>query len=153
MKSKILNTGSIPEKKPTVYLNDGQGRDTYISYNNGGNFAQEFRFLASPKLPTSMRLKYNYSVQQDYSTPRIYYQGDGTGRDTYILQNVKDKCISGQLNYKAMLRSETNFGQLQKYRYQLPPLAKQKMGLIHQQQKVQSSRLSMPKGKLFFNEE
>mgnify|MGYP001808103481 CR=1 FL=1 len=39
MKSKILNTGSIPEKKPAVYLNDGQGRDTYISYNNAGNFS------------------------------------------------------------------------------------------------------------------
>ncbi|CAD8091003.1 unnamed protein product [Paramecium sonneborni] len=153
MKSKILNTGSIPEKKPTVYLNDGQGRDTYISYNNGGNFAQEFRFLVSPKQPTSLRLKYNLSVQQEYSTPRINYQGDGTGRDTYILQNVKDKCGSGQLNYKQMLRSETNFGIYQKNRYQLPPLVKQKMNLQYQLQKVQSSRLSMPKSKLFFNEE
>ncbi|CAD8079901.1 unnamed protein product [Paramecium sonneborni] len=153
MKSNILNTGSLPEKKPTVYLNDGQGRDTYISYNNGGNFAQEFRFLVSPKEPTSLRLKYNFSIQQDHSTPRINYQGDGTGRDTYILQNVKDKCSSGQLNYKKMLRSETNLGIYQKNRYQLPPLVKQKMNLVYKLQKVQSSRLSMPKGKLFFNEE
>lgn len=28
-----------PEKNPAVYLNDGKGRDTYISYNNGGNFS------------------------------------------------------------------------------------------------------------------
>ncbi|CAD8175604.1 unnamed protein product [Paramecium octaurelia] len=153
MKSKILNTGSIPEKRPTVYLNDGQGRDTYISYNNGGNFAQEFRFLVSPQQPTSLRLKYNCSIQQQSSTPRINYQGDGTGRDTYILQNIKDKCSSGQLNYKSMLRSETNFGSFQKNRYQLPPIAKQKLNRIYQLQKVQSSRLSMPKNKLLFNEE
>ncbi|CAD8064119.1 unnamed protein product [Paramecium primaurelia] len=153
MKSKILNTGSIPEKKPTVYLNDGQGRDTYISFNNGGNFAQEFRFLVSPQQPTSLRLKFNYSVQQQYSTPRINYQGDGTGRDTYILQNIKDKYSSGQANYKSMLRSETNFGSFQKNRLQLPPLAKQKLNMIYQLQKVQSSRLSMPKNKLLYNEE
>lgn len=45
MKQPILNKGSKPEKNPTSYNNDGFGRDTYISYNNGGNFGTEFRFL------------------------------------------------------------------------------------------------------------
>lgn len=39
MKSTLLPKGSAPEKHPTVYLNDGYGRDTYISYNNGGNYS------------------------------------------------------------------------------------------------------------------
>ena len=46
MKQPILPCGSPKEKNPNVYCNDGVGiksykylgRDTYISFNNGGNF-------------------------------------------------------------------------------------------------------------------
>jgi hypothetical protein len=33
------------ERNPNIYFNDGTGKDSYISFNNGGNFAPEMRFL------------------------------------------------------------------------------------------------------------
>lgn len=56
MKQSILNRGSKPEKNPTSYGNDGFGRDTYISYNNGGNFGTEFRFITLPQSRTGMNM-------------------------------------------------------------------------------------------------
>lgn len=47
MKQPILDKGSKTERNPSLYNNDGYGRDTYISYNNGGNFGTEFRFLVT----------------------------------------------------------------------------------------------------------
>ncbi|CAD8126852.1 unnamed protein product [Paramecium sonneborni] len=88
MKQPILNKGSKPERNPSSYNNDGFGRDTYISYNNGGNFGTEFRFLIMQQNRTGINMMPSPSPRAQKIPERIFYQCDGTGRDTYVLQNA-----------------------------------------------------------------
>lgn len=41
MKFSSMPLGLKKETSPNVYQNVGTGRDVYISFNNGGNFAAE----------------------------------------------------------------------------------------------------------------
>lgn len=84
MKQPIFK-GSKPEKNPTCYNNDGYGRDTYISYNNGGNFQTEFRFLTTPKDRSSMQMMPSQLPRSPNVPQRIFYHSDGSGRDTYVM--------------------------------------------------------------------
>ena len=68
MKHPILSWGVTAEKNSPLYLNDGCGRDTYISYNNGGNFGAELRFLASPQARTGMNMMPT-SPQRSHNIP------------------------------------------------------------------------------------
>ncbi|CAD8127419.1 unnamed protein product [Paramecium sonneborni] len=144
MKQPILNKGSKPEKNPTSYNNDGFGRDTYISYNNGGNFGTEFRFLTIQQNRTGMNMMPTPASRASEVPQRIFYQCDGTGRDTYVLQNVQEKYSPIQ-NYKRMLRTSDQFFSSPKYRYQLPPLVRERFKKTQQSQRSLISRLSQPK--------
>lgn len=74
--------------KKSHYGVDGTGRDTYINFNNGGNyrgFTQEGRgkfergtFDARPRGRIS-------SSYVPVSGRPLHYIGDGTGRDCYIM--------------------------------------------------------------------
>jgi hypothetical protein len=46
----------LKERNPHVYYNDGMGRDTYISFNNGGNFGADMRFLVKGSERSSMKM-------------------------------------------------------------------------------------------------
>ena len=67
------------------YESDGLGRDTYISFNNGG-------FWRSNVYNIKYKQSYPYFKQTNYrslghmAAPFTYYS-DGSGRDSYILKN------------------------------------------------------------------
>jgi hypothetical protein len=74
--------------KKSHYGVDGTGRDTYINFDNGGNF-RGYRQLDLGKFergqfPTAGRGRLNSSYVPVEGRP-LHYIGDGTGRDTYIM--------------------------------------------------------------------
>lgn len=74
----------------TSYHNNGSGRDTYISFDNGGNYLM-YEASKNPDLGTTFyasKKSYLYgSPSRDGGGVRpknVFYQINGTGRDTYI---------------------------------------------------------------------
>jgi hypothetical protein len=67
---------------------DGTGRDTYINFDNGGNFRGYFQQAIGKfergEFPTAGRGRINSSYVPIEGRP-LHYIGDGTGRDTYIM--------------------------------------------------------------------
>ena len=71
--------------KYNYYKPDGAGRDSYILYNNGGEFRGGFRVPEEkPLFPKIISNQQVYHSQRK-EVPPVTYRGDGTGRDTYIL--------------------------------------------------------------------
>jgi hypothetical protein len=74
--------------KKTHYGVDGTGRDTYINFDNGGNFPgycqQGLGKFERGEFPTAGRGRINSSYVPIEGRP-LHYIGDGTGRDTYIM--------------------------------------------------------------------
>ena len=69
----------------TLYESDGRGRDTYISYNNGGFWKENINKI----LPRENYNTYRYRpfVSLSHRTAPFSYYSDGSGRDTYILKD------------------------------------------------------------------
>jgi hypothetical protein len=65
--------------KSIYYRTDGSGRDTYISYDNGGCF-QPMSKLRSQK---GLLIRPKTPVSQS-SLKSLHYVSDGSGRDTYV---------------------------------------------------------------------
>ena len=76
--------------KKTHYGVDGTGRDTYINFDNGGNFRgyhqQGLGKFQRGQFPTAGRGRINSSYVPIEGKP-LHYIGDGSGRDTYIMYN------------------------------------------------------------------
>lgn len=74
--------------KKSSYGVDGTGRDSYIKFNNGGNFrgyVQEGRGkFERGEFPTSGRGRINSDYVRVQGKP-LHYIGDGSGRDSYIM--------------------------------------------------------------------
>ena len=74
--------------KKSSYGVDGTGRDSYIKFDNGGNFrghVQEGRGKFERGLfPTTGRGRINSDYTRIQGRP-LHYIGDGTGRDVYIM--------------------------------------------------------------------
>lgn len=73
----------IPSAKVGIYKMQGDGRDSYISFNNGG-FGVEHTPQCMP----------NYTKNNGLFNPKLankphitIYQRDGSGRDSYIYSN------------------------------------------------------------------
>lgn len=74
--------------KKSHYGVDGTGRDTYINFDNGGNY-RGYHQLAVGKFergefPTLGRGRINSSYVPIEGRP-LHYTGNGTGRDSYIM--------------------------------------------------------------------
>ena len=88
------------------YINDGRGRDTYISFSNGG-------FSSYPYSNSYKKDYYEISHNRYHPDlfkrrPIIKYDMDGSGRDYFIYQNIlseHDK-IQGVTDFPNMLRSK-----------------------------------------------
>ena len=84
--SQILSHAA---KSSLYHQNDGTGRDTYVSFNNGGN---TIMYVPNAKNITVGLMRQSSSgyltMEQgnaNHSPPRtIHYDTNGTGRDTYI---------------------------------------------------------------------
>lgn len=67
------------------YETDGLGRDTYISFNNGGfcvKDAKEIKYR--PNYPVYHKINYH---SLGHSAAPFRYYSDGTGRDSYVLDH------------------------------------------------------------------
>lgn len=74
----------------THYKTDGRGRDTYISYNDGGFWKDQQVLKASLGRNNNTTFYSNFSPKtktQYVKDPIIKYRNDGTGRDKYISSN------------------------------------------------------------------
>lgn len=72
--------------KPPTYLNDGRGRDTYISFFNGG-------FGSYPYSRNYKKDNYNsyhtrFFADLSLRKPIVKYGADGSGRDYFINQHI-----------------------------------------------------------------
>lgn len=88
-----------------VYKNDGIGRDTYISFNNGG-FSQ-YRSCDTFVKERADSPIHIYHADLSLCKPTTKYIMNGTGRDKYIYQGMldeHDKC-GGNLRLPNILRS------------------------------------------------
>ena len=99
---------AIPAPKVVNYRNDGGGRDTYISFYNGGfgNYKLSDTYLKeridSPK--------HAYHQNLSLCKPFKRYFTDGGGRDLYVYNSLldeNDKC-KGNLRLNNILRSYDN---------------------------------------------
>ena len=100
-----MNTGSFLPKTFN-YRQDGSGRDSYISFNNGGFSTPRKTFTYSAGSASS-------KSQTHFGNPgnrTVRYSGNGTGRDTYILSDSGGfECGSYKtLKFDQALRSYNN---------------------------------------------
>ena len=66
-----------------IYNTDGTGRDTYVSFNNGGNTAM-FQPALAQKSGAFRSPGSNFKMGGGSPGKRLHYHVDGTGRDSYI---------------------------------------------------------------------
>ena len=71
------------------YFTDGNGRDRYIAFDNGGFFLnKEINKENTRRTGTSFDTKVSYKYVSPYmKTPNFHYHSDGNGRDSYIFTN------------------------------------------------------------------
>ena len=91
------------------YLNDGMGRDTYISFFNGG-------FSNYPYSKSYKRDFYEISLKRNHPDlymrrPIIKYNMDGNGRDYFIHQNIlSEHCkLKDSSDFPHILRNSDEF--------------------------------------------
>lgn len=104
--SKILHTLHHP--KIPIYKNMGDGRDTYISFYNGGFGQYKIQDTCIKEKTESPRHYYYQNLSLCKPTKR--YFTDGGGRDLYVYNSLKDendKC-KGNLKLNSILRSYDN---------------------------------------------
>ena len=68
------------------YQNDGSGRDTYISNDNGG-FQKPRHITGKPINDLSKNSLYQRDPHHEITGKHINYLQDGTGRDSYIFMS------------------------------------------------------------------
>ena len=99
---------SRPNPKVVNYRNDGAGRDTYISFYNGGfgNYKLTDTYLKE----RTDSPKHIYHQNLSLCKPFKRYFTDGGGRDLYVYNSLReenDKC-KGNLRLNNILRSYDN---------------------------------------------
>ena len=91
------------------YINDGHGRDTYISFFNGG--FSRYPYSNSYKKDCYEVYHKRYHADLFKRRPIIKYAQDGSGRDFFIYQNIlseHDK-IQDSTDFANMLRSKRDY--------------------------------------------
>jgi hypothetical protein len=88
----VANKGHLMRDHGPIYKSDGTGRDTYITYDNGGLHAPIHRPGIYAGTASHNQLPYlnKYYVKAKQSPPPMHpkavnYRQDGTGRDSYIM--------------------------------------------------------------------
>ena len=109
--SQLHRTGNVTH---TTYWGDGLGRDFYITFNDGGlqkNEQEPKPFSNGPGLQMAKGRFFTHS--SGHSQPRkeaqpCDYAPDGSGRDSYIIQNFglkrNYKSTNKQTDYQMSLR-------------------------------------------------
>ena len=99
----MSNKGPIPGIPK--YLNDGKGRDTYISFFNGG--FSNYPYSNSYKKDFYENYHKGYHADLYKRRPIIKYNMDGNGRDYFIHQNIlSEHCkLKDSSDFPHMLRN------------------------------------------------
>lgn len=82
MSSSLANKPSAPIPKYIRFFSDGFGRDTYITYNNGGFLGKLDKVKSADKYNVVSNIRY-FNTKKNIAP--LKYRSDGTGRDNYIL--------------------------------------------------------------------
>ena len=84
--SAISNSlGRTVKTNVVLYSTDNQGRDGYITYNDGGFWKDNIKQI-KPKPDFPRQKYYNFHSLIHPAAPFNYYS-DGSGRDTYVIKN------------------------------------------------------------------
>ena len=100
------------------YINDGHGRDTYISFANGG--FSSYPYSNSYKKDFYEVSNRRYHADLFKRRPIIKYDQDGSGRDFFIYQNIlseHDK-IHDSANFANLLRNKCDYSPYKLYKSQ-----------------------------------
>ena len=91
------------------YINDGHGRDTYISFANGG--FSSYPYSNSYKKDFYEVSNRRYHADLFKRRPIIKYDQDGSGRDFFIYQNILSEHdrIQGVTDFPNMLRAKGDY--------------------------------------------
>lgn len=82
-----VNLGRTSKGNFVLYSNDGMGRDEYISYNDGG-FWKDYIKIIKIK-PDYQKYKNTRFHSLSHRAAPFKYYSDGSGRDSYILQQTE----------------------------------------------------------------
>ena len=91
------------------YINDGKGRDTYISFYNGGFSNYPYSKSYKKDFYATSQKRYHADLYQ--RRPIIKYNMDGSGRDFFIHQNIlSEHCkLKDFSDFPHMLRNGMEF--------------------------------------------
>ena len=152
--------------RTNIYNQDGTGRDTYVSQNNGG-----FSIMNNPRWQQKIASKasgvppahsyFRRSMSSNNHKP-VFYPVNGTGRDAYIssncggffdkynMQNASDAYVN---SLRDNLSPQQRFQIGGKETRKLSPTARYNMNLMRTNQKNTINRLSVPKHSLLDDDE
>ena len=81
----LISLGRTTKSNIVFYSTDGMGRDRYITYNNGGFWKKNIKQISlKPDYPKDMK-KIFHSL--NHQPAPFNYQSDGSGRDSYVIEN------------------------------------------------------------------
>lgn len=145
------------ESKTQFYRAMGDGRDSYISFNNGGMFAATQPMPEYPVTSFPARRIIRHSAN---SSPQrtVRYRTNGTGRDLYISSNAGGfegktlRFCPGAVFYKSLrgndvMKSYDARDYLRMQRDWMPVRTQSLLRLRGKRQKVTVERLCQPKAK------
>ena len=81
----IINLGRTTRTNMVFYSTDGKGRDGYITYNDGGFWKDNIKKISLK--PDYTRYKYKIFHSLIHKPAPFNYQSDGSGRDSYVIEN------------------------------------------------------------------
>jgi hypothetical protein len=92
------------------YMGDGQGRDNYIIFNNGGLNEQRMYHGSQTNGWKAAMVPRSMASQPHKEATAFDYPPDGSGRDLYIIRNygLKRNYRSNYKNFECKLREEIN---------------------------------------------
>ncbi len=90
------------------YSTDGNGRDLYINYNNGGFWSRGTKIYTGSQKGQEISQKYALKPLMKHVAP-LSYRSDGSGRDSYVLSESgglkRDHKSLHQFHLKDFLRT------------------------------------------------
>lgn len=106
MSKKAYSLQSIP--RVPIYQNDGAGRDTYISFYNGGFGKYKLRDMIMHEQNDSPRHHYHPNLALCKPTKRYFCNGGGRDSYVYISLLEENEKHKGNLKLNNILRSYDN---------------------------------------------
>lgn len=116
--SKLTRSlGRTVKSNISIYQIDGSGRDSYISYNNGGFWKDNVISGKTKQKDCVPRKKYSL-ISLTRNPPPFKYWSDGSGRDSYISYNegglVQKYTANNSIELSSYLRNDNSVNKSRK---------------------------------------